>query len=545
MIQVQNNDTIIDIAEQIEKQGSGNVIVSFPVGHPLVHNNIALKILKSKVGNRDLTIISHDRIWKKIWKKLWINFSHVGNKNFLEKSSQNTLMKYNFSIWEYIVFQVKNYKQELKNFFSKNKQLKYLQKNNKKYQQVLPLHLVFISLLVSLWVFVFIYYFAISKTYVYITPEITVKKEALNFIFQENTENSILWWNKKIKISREFLWFKSEEIFWSTDFDVNDSELSRWTIIIYNELPEEQKLIKNTRFHTKRGLEFIIEEWVSIPAWIIDNFWNISPWSIETSIVAQKKDIYNNVIWKRGNIPKDTPLSIPGLPDEVRQSVYGETTEDFTWGASNYKKKIGIDDIENAKNIFTEKIKIQAYNKIQEQIREKNTLNNTNLKILWWSDSIQYSNIEIFAKDISAWDIRDTFPISWSVDISIYVFNASVVVAKLKTIIAEKTLLWIEKISSIDESSLRFSQMIYSQTKPFELKWTYEVDYFVLHDFDNEDSSYIRNMIVKIQWLNKDEALKVLINDPRISKAEIKVRPFFVQTISNIYNNIVIKIDEK
>jgi len=40
--------------------------------------------------------------------------------------------------------------------------------------------------------FAFIYYFAVSKTYIYITPETVVKKEAHNFVFKEDIENNIL-----------------------------------------------------------------------------------------------------------------------------------------------------------------------------------------------------------------------------------------------------------------------------------------------------------------------------------------------------------------
>ncbi|MDF1682985.1 MAG: hypothetical protein P1U46_04730 [Patescibacteria group bacterium] len=36
---------------------------------------------------------------------------------------------------------------------------------------------------------VFIFYFAVNKTYIYITPEIQVKSKAANFIFREIKEN--------------------------------------------------------------------------------------------------------------------------------------------------------------------------------------------------------------------------------------------------------------------------------------------------------------------------------------------------------------------
>ena len=48
MIKIQINDTIVDIVEKIESQEQGDIILDFPVGHPILHNYISLKVLKSK-----------------------------------------------------------------------------------------------------------------------------------------------------------------------------------------------------------------------------------------------------------------------------------------------------------------------------------------------------------------------------------------------------------------------------------------------------------------------------------------------------------------
>jgi len=45
--------------------------------------------------------------------------------------------------------------------------------------------------------------------------------------------------------------------------------------------------------------------------------------------------------------------------------------------------------------------------------------------------------------------------------------------------------------------------------------------------------------------MKKDEALKVLLNNSKISDVQIEVRPFFIDTISKINDNIIIKIVEK
>jgi len=45
--------------------------------------------------------------------------------------------------------------------------------------------------------------------------------------------------------------------------------------------------------------------------------------------------------------------------------------------------------------------------------------------------------------------------------------------------------------------------------------------------------------------MNKNEALKVLLNNSKISDVKIEIRPFFINTISKISDNIIIKVVEK
>lgn len=101
----------------------------------------------------------------------------------------------------------------------------------------------------------------------------------------------------------------------------------------------------------------------------------------------------------------------------------------------------------------------------------------------------------------------------------------------------------IEKISHIDESSLRMSEIIYAQEKPFEMKATFEIESLYLHDFLHKDNTYIEQLKTKILGLSREEAIKTLLNDPHVSNAQIEIRPFFVNTLSKIQKNIIFKVE--
>lgn len=125
---------------------------------------------------------------------------------------------------------------------------------------------------------------------------------------------------------------------------------------------------------------------------------------------------------------------------------------------------------------------------------------------------------------------------------SVYVYNKEHLIQRLKTLIYEKNLEGTEKISYVDENSLRMSEIISLQQKPFEMKATFEIEALYLHDFLHKDNTYTEQLKGKIAGLQKDEAIKVLVNDPRISNAEIVIRPFFVDTLSQIQKNIIFEI---
>ena len=156
MIKVKIDDTIIDIIDKIEDQKTQEVILDFPLGHPILHNYISLKILKSKVWEKKLIIATRDRIWKNIWKRLGIEYSIIKDNNFLEEDSKGELMNHNFTFWEYFKFQIHSYLQEIKNTLDTNKKLNSLWKYSRIYHEKTSVHIFLWALLLSVIIFLFI-----------------------------------------------------------------------------------------------------------------------------------------------------------------------------------------------------------------------------------------------------------------------------------------------------------------------------------------------------------------------------------------------------
>lgn len=543
MIQIKIDDTIVDIVEKMENIKESEIILDFPLWHPILHNYISLKILKSKAWDKRLIIATSDKIWKKIWKKIWIEYSNVKNKKFIESHSQSSLLGYNYSFWEYFRFQISSYKNEILHNIQSHKKFHSLGKYSRASYEKTSIGIFIIWLIWSIIIFLFIYYFAISKTYINISPDIIIKKQAYNFVFSQNVPDSVLWNNKYVKIDTLSKTLYSSDTYAATQILENDN-ISSWEVRIYNNLGTAQTLIPNTRLLTDEWIIFRTDSWVEIPAATTDNFWNTSPWIAKVSVKADPRDLSWNFVGENWNIQEGVKMILPGLDENLQSEIYAESDISFSWWTNNFQKIVSQEDIDRALDIFSKKIKNEVIVSIKNSILSKNNENNTKIDLLPGPNSIRYESPIINIQEwVQAWDIRDNFKVEWSITAYVYTYNRETVIQRLKTLLNEKRLEWIEKISYIDENSLRMSETIYTEKSPFSMKSTFEIEAVYTHDFQHKDNTFIDSLKQQIRWLPKQEAERFLLNNPKISNVTIDIRPFFSKNISNIYKNIIFNIE--
>lgn len=543
MIKISNLDSIIDVIKKIENSNDEEIILQFPIWNSILHNYTSLKILKNKAKKKNLIIITNDLNAKKIWKKLWIKYSILNDKNVIKNID---LLKYNYTFSEYLIFLIKSYFWEFKNFFINKKD----KQDNRHHYNILNYHYLkneksriwffIISLLALIMIFIFIFYFAVNKTYITITPEIIIKTRAKNFVFREDESDTVNENIIKLKKISKLIYLN--EKFWTSWIKDSDNIKSRWEVKLINNLNEDLALLQNTRLETKGWLVFLIPERVTIPKASLDKNWKLVPWTIKTSVIAKSYDNEWKYIWSKWNIKSWVLMTFPWLKS-VWSQVYAKTISNFNWWSDSYIKIVWTDDILNAKNILGEKLKINALKELKKQILEDNKINNITYEILWIDKIIKYTDLKItWGENIKVWDEIWNFELSWTIKINTYIFNKDQVVNKLKNTIRDGVIQNIENINFINDKSLRLSNIIYEQNNPFELKITAEIEVFYSQNFLDETNNYINGLKNSISWINVDDAKRILINNPLISEAEIETRPFFIKTVSNINNNIIFDV---
>lgn len=549
MIKIYDSETITEIIRKIIECEDNEIIMDFPFNHPILHNYIFLKMIKAKAGNKRVTIVTNDIVSRNIWKPLWINYSIIKDKDFFEEKKISTnLLKHNYTFFEYLIFEIRKYFRKIVNsifWLNAVKQIKYKSKYYK-VQKGWPLFLFF-WLFISISMLIFIFYFAVSKTYVEITPDINIKIKAKNITFKEHleTEEKIIPDINTIKLRKVTTKVSSESIYKTTWIDYNNTSRASWEVIFTNELREKQYLRPKTRILSKNWIIYETLDWVNIPGAVRNWSWVLVPWKIEANIIAQIYDNEWKFTWARWNLEEKDTFTIPWLKFN-QDKIYAVSKWPITGWDDNYVNIISEDDIKNSNEIFLKKLQAEALESIKKDLNEENKINNVSYNILWVDWIIKYSNADIKTVwDLIIWNKIDEFKLTWSIELTTYVYNEQSVIQSLKKLILSNLLEWTEKLMFIDDKSLRFSTVISREEDPtLEIKATTEIEVGIAYDFDNSINSYINKLKSIIAWLELNEATNILLNETKISNVKISNSPFFLQDVTKRIDNIIFTINK-
>jgi len=549
MIKIYDTDTITEIIIKINECEDNEIILDFPFNHPILHNYIFLKMIKAKAWNKRVTIITNDLISRNIWKPLWINYSIIKDKDFFEEKKLSTnLLKHNYTFFEYLIFEIKKLFRKINNWvfwLETVKQIKYKSKYYK-VKKWWPIFLFF-WLLVSIWMLLFIFYFAVSKTYVEITPEINIKTKAKNITFKEHleTEEKIIQDIDTVKLKKITTKINLDSIYKTTWIDYNNTSRAKWTVIFVNELREKQYLRPKTRILSRKWILYETTDWVNIPNATRNWSWVLIPWQVEANIIAQIYDEKWEFTWARWNLTEKDTFIIPWLKFN-QDKIYAKTKWPITWWDNNYTNVISEDDLKNAYEIFTKQLKSEALKKVKSILKEENKINNVSYEILWVENIINYHDKVINTIwDLKVWDKVDKFKLNWSIELTTYTYNKESVILSLKKLIKSNLLEWTEKLMFINDKSIRFSSIISREDEPvLTIKATTEIEVWIAYDFDNSANAYIQKLKSIISWLEINEATNILLNETKISNVQITNSPFFLKNVTKKIDNIIFKINK-
>lgn len=536
-IKIQNNDSLFDIFKKIQKAtiSSSSFYLEVEENNAL-RNYLNLKLLISKFAWKKFAIITSNKDLKKVGEKLWIKYFYKSDEiEFDEKFSKTNVLRHNFTFSEYLKYEVKRI--FLKNFFLFKKKAKKTYKNKTNTPQS-HLFLLSIWLVLSFSLLSFIFYFAVSKTYVYITPDLWVKTVSRNVIFSEKDNNNLFDSKNVVKVNPISISTSIDFPFHVSTIDVASAKNAYWVVELFNELNTEQIFKPNTRFVSQDWLVFRSTEWIKVPP--TTKWWSgeIIVWKTEATITADMYDNMWKIIWVRWNIWAGIILSIPWLKFN-RDKIYAKTKEEFKDWLDPKIHVLTEEEYGNFSKILADKLKAKALDEMKTKIKNTNSLWWSNFIILPIDNILTYNVWAIeLPKWVKIWDKIDEISLHCTGSLSTYVFDKNATIFYLKSILNESILLWTEKLIWVNEDSLRITNILSQSVWPFFMKATTELDSRISYNFEDSSNNLTRKLKNLIANTTKKEATSILLNDSNISTVKIEFSPFWLTRVSNNPDNI-------
>lgn len=536
-IKIENSDSLFDIFKKINKSTSSEGAFYLEVEeNNALKNYLNLKILLTKFAWKKFAIITSNKEIKKIWEKLGIKYFYKSDEiEFDEKFSKTNVLRHNFTFIEYAKYEAKKF--FLKYVFFLKKKAKKTYKNKKNWPES-HVFLLMAGLILSFSLLSFIFYFAVSKTYIYISPELWVKTVSRNLIYSEKDNSSLFESKNIIKINPINIETSLDFPFHVSTIDIKSAKNAYWIVEIYNELNSEQIFKPNTRFMTDDWLIFRSTEWIKVPWATKWEDWKFIIWTTQITLIADMYDNYGKIIWIRWNLNSWIVLTIPGLKFN-RDKIYAKTKEVFKDWLDPKVHILSQEEYDKFVWIVTEKIKTKSLNDIKEKIKAMNAAWWSNFQIVPIDNILSYNIGKI---DTLNWikinDTVDEVTLHWTWILTTYVYDKNSTVFYLRSIVNESILLGTEKLIWINEDSLKISNILTQTASPFYMKATTELDYSTSYNFEDSSNNLTRKLKNLIANTSSKEATSILINDSNIANVKIEFSPFWLTRVSNNPDNI-------
>lgn len=528
-IQLSHHDNLLDVIEKVSLFPDAIVTLETEAC-PAISNFFSFRILLSRFPDRKFQVVTSDRRLKRIAESLAVRtFSKNGDLEFETAYAERNLLKHNFTFFEYLAYEMRKFFSYLAFRFQKRRNV---YKGHKVARDSGALLLV-LGLVISLSLLAFIFYFAVSRTYVYITPELSIRTTSRNLVFTEKQENTILDTKNVVLVKNVEFETGMDYSFNVSTYDTGSVRSAHGNIDFFNELNTEQTFRPNTRLVTEDGLVYRTTGWIKIPPTRTLSGETIIG-KTEASVYADIYDTKGDLIGVRGNIPEGTVLSAPGLKFN-RDKIYAKTKEAFRDGQNPTIKIVTEAELSKFKAILAEKLRMKAIDGLKAKIRDMSAQAGANYEILPIDDNIRYSEpVIVTGSGMGVGARRGDVSLTGKAKASAHAYDKGAATAYLTSVLRDNLLYGTEKLHTVNPDSFRITNILFkSDNGPFSMKATAELDASISYNFEDPTNNLTKKLKNLIVGTTEKEATSILLNDGNVAGVKLRFSPFWLTRVSS------------
>lgn len=443
------------------------------------------------------------------------------------------ITSHNMTMLEYLWYEIRRGIQYIWFFiFEKTdakKKIIHLKKNGSHFA------LIIIWLIMSMTLLLFIFHFAVSKTIITITPQISIRPVSTNIIYAQSS-GSLLSTRNTLTLKKLIIPVTYTMKFQLETVDPNSTTNSKWIITIYNELTTTQVLKPQTRFVTLDGIVFRSINWVTIPAArSINGITEMG--SIDIEIMADVRDEAGTIIWQKWNILSGIDFTIPGLKFN-RDKIYAKSKIEFKGGEAPRIHIVTEPEVKKFTGILTEQLRRVARNNLQKNLDEQKQSSGDDYA-LFSGDGVSFSG-EIYeiTSGQKYGELAEEIEMHGSVIVTALVYDKKATIDYLTYIFHEGLLSGTDREIAIHTDTLRVSSVISRSPDDSTIKATMEMNTSIAHDFEDPKNQLTHYLKVTIAGLPKTEAVTRLLNTGNVKEVAISSYPFWNRSVSGNIDNI-------
>lgn len=307
---------------------------------------------------------------------------------------------------------------------------------------------------------------------------------------------------------------------------------SQGVVEMINKVPQDYSFIKNTRFVTEDGLQFVAVDYFELPQGTEAN-----PGKVLLTLQAMEQDIHWDLIWSRANISEWTKVYIKNIKNSYYvKDIYWVALKDFSGGNIFSEGIVSSGDIDILSGKLLNTLYKEKMNIVNANFKLPNTMVlNFDSLITTTVKDVQIANVPWEESPLIKWSIIARFNFNYiKIEDLLHVVDIYV-----KQRLYDKM-----KVSEVDTSSIVFFKNIKEEEKNIFIVPT-KIDIKQYYDFTKDINHILPDLKNRVVGLYEDKAREILFSYPEISSFDIMIRPPWYTTVSKLKSRIKILVNGK